>query len=790
MVQLHGRISKALTASFLAIILLASCTTVKNYPVRTPFVYANKVTLKGDISKDEKTRLDVELPNYWDDSLKVGSVTQLGVRTVIKNPPRYDSINISHSVDFMRSYLNSQGYYDAIITPVLPPKIDSSHINQYRVTVEMDIDVQKSLKIDSVSYDSITTPELRTFAEATRKESNLKKGNTFSKAAVSAELDRLVLLYRNNGYYKFTRDNLIAEADTTDIALLELTLDPFEQAQRIAEAAARRKANPTVNIIIKQRVSADTNAFSKYYVGRLFYYPQTLLNESPDTAMKRNLARKEPLDLRQHTNFMYMQPLRFHTYITKDSLYNEKNYFRTVNGFTQLGPWSQVDVRTVEHHDSLNVVDFHFFLTPYDKYHFGYDLELSRNAGVLSGNLLGVTNVFTLRDRNVWKSAIQASTNIRAGVELGFTDTLLQTIQLNASQTYSIPKLLLWPHANNYVHRYDDYKTLVNVSLGYTDRRSFYRLRSGLASFAWEWKKNNHIWLITPVNIELYSLDTLGGLLKAFEANPFLRTAFNTGYVVGPSATYNVTIPNRRNHNLVHNIRLSGEWAGAFLYPFRGLRDKVYQYVKLEGEYRFVYTRRNISHAFRFFGGVGINYSNDPVLSQSLPFFKQFFAGGAYSMRAWGARQLGLGSSLLSDTSTSFRDRYGDIQLEMNYEYRFPVGVIGGVKVNSALFVDMGNIWNYKVDVNNPNSKLTFNRLWHDAAIAAGVGLLRLDFDYFLIRLDFAYKVKDPARLANNGWMSIKDFEWRNKEFVVKDANGRTLKRNNYSIQLGINLPF
>jgi outer membrane protein assembly factor BamA len=194
--------------------------------------------------------------------------------------------------------------------------------------------------------------------------------------------------------------------------------------------------------------------------------------------------------------------------------------------------------------------------------------------------------------------------------------------------------------------------------------------------------------------------------------------------------------------------------------------------------------------AYRFFAGIGYNYSNDPVIGQSLPFFKQFIAGGPYSMRAWGVRQLGLGSSLLSDTSSVFRDRYGDIQLETNFEYRFPITTLGGVKVNSALFADIGNIWNLKNNIDNPGSKLTLNRLYRDMAIAAGSGL-RFDFNYFLVRFDFAYKVKDPTRRSNNGWMSIRDFEWRNKEYEVKDGNGKVaLKRNNFSFQLGIGMPF
>jgi hypothetical protein len=279
----------------------------------------------------------------------------------------------------------------------------------------------------------------------------------------------------------------------------------------------------------------------------------------------------------------------------------------------------------------------------------------------------------------------------------------------------------------------------------------------------------------------LYSLDTLRGLREAFIKNPFLRTAFNTGYVISQNATLSITWPGKRNPGIINNFRVSGEEAGAIMGRLAGLRDKIYQYLKFEGEYRKAIPWKKTSVAFRLFGGIGINYSNDPVLGRSLPFFKQFVAGGPNSMRAWGIRQLGLGSSLLSDTSSVFRDRFGDIQLEGNVEFRYPFFTIGSIKVNSAIFTDIGNIWNLKNDESNPNSKLAINNLYRDLAIAAGTGL-RFDFDYFLIRIDFAYKIKDPARLTNSGWMSFKNFEWQNNEFGVS--------RNNYAIQLGIGMPF
>jgi outer membrane protein assembly factor BamA len=151
-------------------------------------------------------------------------------------------------------------------------------------------------------------------------------------------------------------------------------------------------------------------------------------------------------------------------------------------------------------------------------------------------------------------------------------------------------------------------------------------------------------------------------------------------------------------------------------------------------------------------------------------------------MRAWRLRQIGLGSSVQSDTisKTTYRDRFGDMQLEMNFEYRFRLTSIGGFKIESALFTDIGNIWSVKNIPGDPDARFSLKRLGRDLAIAMGAGL-RFDFTYFLIRLDGAYKVKDPARPFNNGWINT-------FALTEKRQNGQTIE--NFGLQLGIGLPF
>ena len=780
--------------NYLLILLLlsfASCTVVKNYQPNVPFVFKNKITLQGDVNKLEQKRLEAELYNYFDDSLRPKRISQFGVRTVLKDPHTFDSSHINNSITFMRSFLQSQGYYNAILKDSIHPY--DTVKDQVRATIEMFVDVNKNLKLSSFTYDSISNMELQLIAKNTSSNSFLKIDKPFSKQLISSELDRLAALYRNSGYLKFSRENLYAEVDTTEVSLLDISLDPFEQARVIAEATMRRQKNPTIDVAIRLRSSNDTNSLKQFYVGKINLYPETQKNEIVDSL----IGKKFPIELdtryymlRQKVGYVKLRPLREHNYLRQGTLYDERDYFKTINAFSSLGTWNQVDVRTILHTDTVPVVDFHFFLIPADRYSFGTDIEASRNTGsIISGNLLGLANVITFRDRNVWKQAIQASTSFRNGIELGLGDTTsaLQTFQSSITQNFIIPRFITpWRIRN--LKRLDDYKTIVTLNASYTDRRNFFRLTSGVFGWGYEWKKRNHVWFYTPLNVELYKLDTLQGLRQAFITNPFLRNAFNTGYVISQTLSYNFTFPGNKQ-GVTNNFRVSGEEAGGIMGRFPGLRNKIYQYLKGEVEFKQLRSYRRTGFAWRLFGGIGYNYSNDAVLGQSLPFFKQYVGGGPNSMRAWNIRQIGLGSSLLSDTSSVFRDRFGDVQMEGNAEFRFPLTTIGTIKVHSALFTDIGNLWNLRNSAINENSELRFDRLGRDIAIGVGTGL-RFEVTSLMIRIDFAYKVKDPARKANNGWMSLKDFSWTNDEYQIVDPTGRALRRNNYAFQLGIGLPF
>ena len=789
---MHLTFTKSFSSALLIVVLflsLSSCsilknTVVKNYPVNKPFVFENNIALNGDLTKDERGRLSADLLNYWDDSLKVRSTQRLGIFYKIKNPPVFDSNNIVRSIGFMNAYLNSQGYYYATFSDTV--KMDTVK-DQIRTTIDMNINIGKNITIDSVAFD-MGDSILQQLTLSEKKSTLLKKGSPYTKQSIGSELDRLVNLYRQNGYFNFTREDILVVVDTTDAKLLKLTLDPFKQAQIIAEAERNRRINPKWDITVIQKPGLDSSKLTQYHIGKLYYYPETSINDVPDSLFKRKdflEFRRNELVMRYKQGKFTYQPLLEHTFLHNGDLYNENNYFKTVNVLGQIGAWQQIDGRPIiRGKDSL---DLYFYMVPAIKQNYTIDLEGSRNTADFGlGNLWGISTNLTYNNKNVWKRAIQSLTSFRTGVELNILtsnkDPLLQTFLISLGHTYVFPKLVLPFKGWKGLESLDNKRTLLSINGSYVNRRQYYQLRTLVTSWGYEWKKGVNTWLYKPFNLELYAIDKLPELDTLIQLNPFLKASFNEGKVVSQSITFIKNFNSAANQNKSHYIRMGVEEAGGLFGLIPGLKNDIYRYVKLEAEYRKLIKKRKTEIAWRVFAGLGYNYGSDSAIGYTLPFFKQFTAGGPYSMRAWGLRQLGLGSSIRSDTisTTNYRDRFGDMQLEANFEYRFPLATIAGVKIASALFTDIGNIWNTKKDGADPNAKFSLNKLYNDLAIGAGTGL-RIDFSYFLIRFDAAYKLKDPARQTPGGWTS--GFKWTELR-----QNG--LKVNNVSFQLGIGLPF
>lgn len=785
---------------------MSACVAVKN-PPNQPYVYNNKLVIEGSVDKDTKAKFTKDLNTYWDDSMQVIKKSKLGFfnnehwiyTKVIDHPPVYDSVNFDRTIRFMDKYLKSQGYYYASY------KTDTTNQHfkkQIRVTPIVTITLGKNITIDSVAVD-LSDSNLQKLAQQNFADCLLKKGKPYTKQIISNELDRLTALFKHNGYYNFTRDDIYALVDTTDSKFLNLTVDVFEVAKLLEDYNKSKKENPKWDIVIKQRKDSLGNSSKQFYIGNIYYYPQAANFDATDSVINQTWLhnhRYGHYELRYNSEIIKPGPLKKYTSIQPGQPYNQTNFYKTINSLSKLGAWRQVDGKFIKRGN--DTLDLHISMVPEKKYGIEVNTELSKNTGDLTaGNLIGSSFGIAFRNRNVWKQAIQSFTTARVGLEFNPNDSskALQTFYTTIGHTYSFPKMIGERQARGFVNMLpfkfirdnlhsvmnaQDKRTLLTFNASYSDRFELFRLRSLTGSFGYEFKNDDKVWLYRPLNVELYSLDKLPGMDTLIKYNPFLQLSFNNGNVIGQSFTFSQTYLNKRHNNRSHFFRFGIEESGLVAGMFSSLQNNIYRYGKIELEYIESSKRPKSEFAYKLFGGIGFNYSKSNDIGNVLPFFKQFFSGGPNSMRAWGLRQLGQGSSLTFDTAaSSFKDRFGDVKLEANFEYRFVLLNGSFLKIGSAFFADIGNVWNLKKDVNNPYASFSFNRLYRDLAIGIGTGL-RFDFGgYFLLRVDAGFKLKDPARQYNDGWVDFSNMSLRENR-----SNGTDVR--NAAIQLGIGLPF
>lgn len=741
---------------------LFSCTVPRKYQHHQPFVFAVNIKVSGNLAPDEKKDLSQKLFNQLDDSLRPQIVSIAGVYRRVMYPPVFDTANVRRSIGFMVALLNATGYYNPAIKDTIhrdtvrfkrhPEK------NEQRITVNFTINPGKQLKIDSFAF-ALSTPSLQTLTIEHRKETLLKKGKPYSKALMSDELDRLVTIFRNNGYYRFSKEDMVVVLDTVASALIDPNLDPFQQEALILELK-RKREHPTIKVVVEQKPIRDSSHLIQYHIGRVTVYPDLpILLEDTVTVSNIDTSVAKGFTLITRSNKFKRSMLVNNIYVKPDSLYRLQNSFRTVNRFNQMGAWQQESINFTPSDDNDSVLDATLKLYPAKKMFLNADYEVARNTNdiVTATNLFGINLNFGLRNRNAFHESVLSSSTLRGGVELG--SDFIQTTQVSASHTLSFPEVLpkfvynfaLGTFAHHRKEALDSVRSVFNINASYIDRRQFFTTRTINGSWGYEWTSGNHSWLVRPINIEYTQLIKTDSFSKYLDSFPSLNLAFRSGLVLSSQVVYKSVYKVGRHTNF---LTLSGESSGALFGMIPGLdKGPLWRFVKGEIDYRHHIDYRRTQLAFHAYAGAGWAYGREGNgWEQTLPFYKAFFAGGPNSMRAWQVRQLGLGSSNFYDTAgKGLLDRFGDVQLEGNIEYRFPLGSILGVKLLSAVYVDAGNIWDRHVLIDSPaitaeatrGSNFQFDRFFKELAVDGGTGL-RFDFDLFLIRFDYAYKLKNP----------------------------------------------
>lgn len=769
------------------------CKVIKNYPTDKPFVYETNIKLISKLSQSERVDLRNKLLNQVDDSLQARWVQKAFVQQTLKNPPVFDTVKVTKSLVYLNDLLRANGYmygqlsWDSSLV-LVPEK------NQQRVIVDFTVNTGPVMTLDSVVYD-LRDSTLQALALANSSASALKPGIPYTKEKIAGEINRLIDVYHNNGFLRMTREDIYAEVDTLVAGLLDPGLDPFEQA-RLLEEMQKRRESPRIDVRFRQRGLENPDHVRQFHFGTVHIYPDLqLLQDS--SLLNLDTIRRGRVRIYQYENTFKPNFLTRNNQIKPGALYKEQSVNNTSNVFSQMSAWKQVGIELVPH-DSIGIVDANIRMYMARKYSLGWDFEVSWNQSDLNAPSLGQVSIApsylfglgvsgSVQNRNVARQSISANTALRFGVELGNGKYLFQTFLANLSKTYTIPKFVT-PFPIKAERRLPRARTFLSGSIGYTDRRSYYATQTANLSIAYDWlNKKNRNWTYSPLNIEYLRLNETPWLSDLFNSIPNLRNIFSDGLIISQNLVMQTSW---KRANRLYSLRGRLDESGALfgLFPEIDIKWRLYRFIKPTVDFRYLSTQRKSAWAFRFFAGYGYPYGNQRDSTgqiskeQTLPFFKAFYAGGPNSMRGWQIRQLGPGSTTYFTNNADRKniDRFADIQLEANVEYRFDVATIFGFKVKSALFADVGNIW-YRNNMGNPDlddAVFSLKHLYRDIAMDAGTSL-RFDFNYFLIRFDWAYKVKNPQYAAyKNGW------------FYDSGLFKGTTNLLKGQFQLGINYPF
>jgi outer membrane protein assembly factor BamA len=323
-------------------------------------------------------------------------------------------------------------------------------------------------------------------------------------------------------------------------------------------------------------------------------------------------------------------------------------------------------------------------------------------------------------------------------------------------------------NVENYFNIYQSsYNTLNNLATKYQANTSYFNpngqliIEDGITGFLNDVKTNN-----LPSQITSEDFKSVVSVLERANRLTENNLIFATSY------QFSQTTKKDLKDETFHVFKTKFESAGNFLSLLANASKKLEsqdgsntfldveysQYFKTELEYikHWDLSLKKV-FAFRSFIGIAVPYGN----SNSVPFSRSYFAGGANDIRAWQPYSLGPGKS------GGFFD-FNEANLKMTFSAEFRFNIFS--QLNAALFADAGNIWN--VFDNVKDEIYTFNGIksMQDFALGTGLGL-RYDFNYFVFRVDLGFKTYNPAKLESEKWF-------------------RELNFSKSVLNIGINYPF
>ena len=670
-------------------------------------------------------------------------------------PVLYDSTLTLASADQLSAALRNRGYMKNSVNY----RVNADSVKR-KAKVDYDITLGEPYRIRSIDYD-IPDKSLRDVILADSAGFSVHPGDLLDYNKLEEWRQSITEALRNKGYYAFNKEYITFMADTAANSYdVDLTLngrDPYR------------------------------NDRMPYYTQHAPFYLRnvTYVMSYDPVAMQNGYWGMDTVTMGSGVRVFvgeddYLRPevLDECNYIEPGSLYSVEAINRTYRALGRLNALKSIsiDVRPVGNVDGELMVDAFVLLQPDKSQTISASLEGTNSEGDL-GFGIGLD----YEHRNIFKGAEVLGAKFKVAYE-SISGNLSGLINDNYSE-YStelgltFPKFM-FPFLRRSFKRKIQASTAFTVNFDYQARPEYTRVIAG-GAWRYQWTERHRrlshtitlfdlsVISVPKFNDEFFDRITNPLLLYSYQDHLIMRMGYN--FYRTNKAELSVLQMGTFQRN-VFTIRANAETAGNLLYAmskisrqqadedgnYKSLGIRYSQYIKADADYAFTHNiDRRQSVAFHVGAGIAIPYGNSDVL----PFEKRFYSGGANSVRGWGVRTLGPGSYNSNNSLSNFIYQCGDIRFDVNLEYRAKLFWV----VELGLFLDAGNIWTIKDYEDQPGGVFKFNKFYEQIAGSYGAGI-RLDFKYFLVRVDMGMKAHNPASGQDHWPMFSPKFK-RDSEF-------------------------
>ncbi len=768
--RVSSRIAIAVTA-LVAMALLSACSSTKHVPQGQLLLDKVNIHITDPRSEVQASQLANYLRQNANHRVLGGLKLQLAfynlsgrdstkwinrwIQRVGTPPVIYDSTLTLASQEQLHTALSNKGFMNNTVTYRV--KTDSV---KRKARVDFDVTLGEPYYIRSIDYD-IPDETLHEIILADSTDFTVKKGDLLDYSRLEEWRQTITNRLRNQGYYAFNKEYITFMADT---------------------AAGSKAVDLTLNTRDPYR-----NDHMPYYTEHepFFVRDVVYVTDYDPVQMHDGYSGADTLVIRNGVKVFqgpdpYLRPSIIDecNYIEPGALYNADAVNRTYRALGRLGILKQIniDILPVGEVDGLLMVDAWVLLQRDKSQTVSLSLEGTNSEGDL-GFGVGVD----YEHRNIFKGAEVLSAKAKVSYE-SISGDLGGLINNNFSEYstevgVSFPKFM-FPLLRRSFKRKVQASTSFSVNFDYQARPEYTRVIAGGAwRYQWTERSRRLSHTLTLFDMSFVSVPNFYDEFKKSITNPLLLYSYEDHLIMRMG--YNFYRTNKAEMSVqqmgnfqrdVYTIRANAETAGNLLYGLSQLTDqkadengcykalgiRYSQYIKADADYAFThYLDRRQSIAFHVGAGIAIPYGNSDVL----PFEKRFYSGGANSVRGWGVRTLGPGSFDSSKDLSKFIKQCGDIRFDINLEYRAKLFWV----VELGLFIDAGNIWTIKDYEDQQGGVFKWNKFYEQIAAAYGAGI-RLDFKYFLVRVDMGMKAHNPASGQEKWPLLHPDFK-RDSEF-------------------------